>query len=220
MLSFAEEIYLLSLDDVSGKLTIPSNELGSALIGALLGELSFMGKIDTDTEYLYLIKKDPTGHEILDETIKYLEKICTDGSGEHPKATIYEALRALLPESEKIEKLTLEELIEKKILKKVEEKILWIFPSRRYPIINNKEIKDVESRLRDLVLGDDIPDPRETVLISLVNACGLFEQILSPKELKRSLDKITSLSKMDSVGQEVANLINQIIAMASIPPYI
>ena len=43
MLSFAEEIYLLALDDVTGKISTYSEEvsLSYALIGAVLCELSF-----------------------------------------------------------------------------------------------------------------------------------------------------------------------------------
>ena len=50
MLSFAEEIYLLSLDDITGKLIVPSKEiiLNTVLVGAVLGELSFLNKVDTD----------------------------------------------------------------------------------------------------------------------------------------------------------------------------
>ncbi|OGV35476.1 MAG: hypothetical protein A2020_02365 [Lentisphaerae bacterium GWF2_45_14] len=217
MLSFAEEIYLLALDDVSGKIIIPSKEtvLNTALAGAVLSELSFMGRIDTDTEMLYLTSKEPTGNRILDEVIKILQNEISDG-----KAPLYHCMKVLLPKALDIENYVLENLIAHGILKKVEEKILWIFPQRRYPIIDSREITDVETRLREIVLGDEIPDPRECVLISLIHNCDLFKEILSPKELRRCSERIEDISKLDAVGREVAQLIDQINAFMSIPPYV
>lgn len=216
MLSFAEEIYLLALDDVSGKITIPSKDivLSTVLIGAVLCELAFLDKIDNDQEFLYLLNTDSTGNPILDETLKIIQK-----TGQQ-KNTIYHCLKMLLPEAKEIEKDVLENLIKRGILKQVDKKILWFFPSRRYPIISNSEVKDVETRLREIILTDSIPTPRDTVLISLAHTCDLLGEILSPREFRRSADRIEELAKLDLVGQEVAQLINQINAFRSMPPYI
>lgn len=217
MLSFAEEIYLLSLDDVTGKLIIPNKDivLNSALVGAVFCELSFLNKIDSDQEKLYVLDTTLTGRLVLDFVLKILAK------NEVKEIGIEDCLGQLLVDANEIEKIILEQLLDKEILKKEEEKILWIIPSRRYPIIDNHEIKDVESRLRDLVLGDDIPDPREAVLVSLVHACDLFKEILSPKEFKRSEERINTLAKMDLVGQKVNQLIIHINnSLSSIAPFV
>ena len=100
--------------------------------------------------------------------------------------------------------------VEKAVVKKVEGRILWVLPARRYPKIDDHHIKDVERRLRELILTDQIPDPRDTVLVSLVHACNLFREILSPRELKRSEERIESIAKVDSVGRKVAQLIKDI----------
>jgi golgi phosphoprotein 3 len=55
MLSFAEEIYLLALDEDNGKI-IPDMRnpvLGITIIAAILVELAFLDKISTDKEHLY-----------------------------------------------------------------------------------------------------------------------------------------------------------------------
>ena len=216
MLSFAEEIYLLALDDVSGKITIPSKDivLSTVLIGAVLCELAFLNRIDNDQEFLYLLSTESTGNPILDETLKTIQQ-----TGQQ-KNTIYHCLKILLPEAKQIEQDVLEHLIKRGILKQVNEKIFWFFPSRRYPVIDNREIKDVETRLRETILTDAIPTPRDTVLISLAHTCDLLEEILSPREMRRFAERIEELAKLDLVGQEVAQLINQINAFRSMPPYI
>lgn len=217
MLSFAEELYLLALDDVTGKLTIPNKDivLNSALVGAVFSELSFLNKIDNDVEYLYVLNTEPTGRPILDFVLAALAK------SDKEKMSTEDCLGQLLMDAKKIEQLVLKQLLEKGILKKEEEKILWIFPTRRYPIINNQEIKDVETRLRDLILGDELPDPRETVLVSLVHACDLFQEILSPKEYRRCEERIAAIAKMDLVGQKVQQLIIHINnSLSTIAPFV
>jgi len=216
MLSFAEEIYLLALDDVSGKITITSKDivLNSALIGAVISELCFLGRLDNDNEYFYLIDRKPTGKPVLDRILKIFAE------AEAEKNSIEHSLRVLLPQAAQIEQDVLASLLEKKILKKIEEKVLWFFPSRRYPVIDDQEITDVERRLRDLLEGNDIPDPREAVLVSLVHVCGLFHEILSPREYNRLLPRIEQIAKLDMVGQKVIELVQQINDFANLPPFV
>lgn len=206
MLTFAEEIYLLALDDVTGKLNSYSEEISVsyALIGALLCELSFLNKIDTDIDNLYLLDKTPTGNKSLDSIIAII-------AGTDTKMPVSYWLKILLSNATQTEEEILGQLIEKGILKRVDERIFWVFHSRRYPVIDNKEIKSVEARLRDLVLDEGaIPAPRDAVLVSLVQACNLFSDILSPRELKRSEKRIQNLSKLDIVGREVVDIIKEI----------
>lgn len=206
MLSFAEEIYLLALDDITGKVSSYSDEisLSYALIGAALCELSFKGKIDTDVEHLIVIDKTPTGNKILDSVLSAIAETET-------KMPISYWLKILLSNASESEGLVLSELINKGILKMVDERIFWVFHTRRYPIINNKEITSVETRIRELVLNEgEIPEPREAVLVSLIQACNLFETILSPKELKRAEKRIQNLAKLDMIGREVVDMIREI----------
>ncbi|HBM15105.1 MAG TPA: phosphoprotein [Lentisphaeria bacterium] len=206
MLSFAEEIYLLALDDVTGKISNYSDQvsLSYALIGAVLCELSFIGKIDTDLEKLIVLNSEPTGNKVLDSIFNIL-------SENKEKLPVSYWLKILLSNSGATEDMVLELLIQKGILKKIDEKIFWVFHTRRYPIIDDREIKSVEERIKHLVLDDtDFPDPREAVLVSLIKASNLFETILSPKELKRAEKRIQSLAKIDLIGREVVNMINEI----------
>lgn len=216
MLSFAEEIYLLALDDVTGKIVITSKEvvLNSVLIGAVLSELSFIGRIDNDAENLYILNTDATDSPVLNEVLDVLRK-----SGK-TEVSLSRCLQVLLPESKNVEQLVLKELIGKGILKQVNEKLFWFFPSRRYPIIDNVEVTDVERRLRNLVLSNEIPDPRDAVLVSLVNACGLFSEILSSRELRRCEGRIEEISKYDMVCQKINELIRQVQDFSNIPPFV
>jgi hypothetical protein len=201
MLSFAEEIYLLALDDVTGKVSSYSDEisLSYALIGAVLCELSFKKKVDSQDKNLIVIDKTPAGNKILDSILNVMAETET-------KMPISHWLKILLSNASETENLVLSELISKGILKMVDERIFWVFHTRRYPIINDKEITSVETRIRELVLNEgENPEPSEAVLVSLIQACDLFKTILSPKELKRAEKRIQSLAKLDIIGREVVD---------------
>ena len=202
MLSFAEEIYLLALDETTGKPMISPRdiEMQSALVGAILAELSFLHRIDTDIDKIYLLDATPIGNPVLDHALSMIS-----GSTESQLISFW--MNALRADSRLIENHVLKELVDKKILKQEDKKILWVFPTRQYPVIDGMEIQNIENRLRNLILSDEIPEPRETVLVSLVDACGFFQDILSPREFQRSKERIALLARMDAIGRTVTHLI-------------
>ena len=59
------------------------------------------------------------------------------------------------------------------------------------------------------LFSDDIPDPRDIVIISLAAASGVFESILSPDELAQVQGRIDLICQMDLIGREVAAAIRQ-----------
>lgn len=214
MLSFAEEIFLLALDDREGSIKpLPVSALEYALAGALLIELAFLDRIDIDLKSLQVADTKPTGNQLLD---KVMDQI---GRKSEAQPTAY-WLAFFAGQAKQIQEHVLAQLIAKGILKMEDRKILWVFKARRYPVIDNREIKEVKTRLRELILSDDIPDPREAVLISLVDACRLFDDLFSSDEFERVQPRIKALAKLDLIGQEVARSIREIaqaMALAMMP---
>jgi hypothetical protein len=206
MLSFAEELYLLALDEKSGKFVIDSKDavLDTALTGAILTELSFLKKIDTDSESIYLIDETPTGNPALDFVLDYLCKMDMD------KYKIYHCIKVLTPKTGEIENKVLTNLVDKKILLEKNRRFLWFHGKNRYPVIDNTEIKDVSTRLRELIKSDEIPDPREAVLVGLVNICGLLGKIFSATEMKKYKTRIETISKFELVNKEIIRQIKHI----------
>ena len=204
MLSFAEEIYLLALDDKQGIIKpLPVSALDYSLAGALLMELALQNRIDTDLSSLKVVDPQPTGDQLLDETLRELQQKT------EPQPTNY-WLKCFADQSRRIQEKVLARLIQKGILKQENKRILWVFEVRRYPLLNNKEITEVRTRLRNLILSDEIPDPREVVLINLANACRLLDDIFSDEELDRLRPRITALAKLDIIGQEMFRSIREI----------
>lgn len=207
MLTFAEELLLLTLDDEKGCFVhLSPNALEFALSGAVLMELAMMDKLDTDLENLILVDSSPTGDEIFDTILEMIK--------EHPKSknALY-WIREIKNRCVNLKETLINRLIKKNIIKKEENRFLWVFKQRRYPIIHNEEKKEVKTRIRDIVLSEEIPEPRDVVLISLVAACNLTDKIFSPDEMEKATKRIPQIAKMDLIGQAVSKAINQFMEM-------
>jgi Golgi phosphoprotein 3 len=63
---------------------------------------------------------------------------------------------------------------------------------------------EVSARLSALILGDDLPDPRDAVLLGLLVACRLSGRIFSGPEFTARSERLATLARMDLVGREVA----------------
>lgn len=216
MLTFPEEIMLMLLEDEDGKiLHVPELTLRCVLSGAVLMELALRNKIDTDLSQLVVIDSSPTGDEMLDPTLQMIVE-----SGEVNNGKYWVEKCAL--NADEIKKMALDRLIEKKILEKVDDRFLWVFRTRRYPVVDGKAEQEVKLRILDLLLSDKLPNPRDIVIISLVEASGIFKHLLSESEHKRSLERIKQIRNMDLLGRAVTNSVRDIeasLALALHPPF-
>ena len=204
MLTLAEDIILLLLDDDTGKLaSIDLMTLNYAMAGAVLMDLALRNKIDTDLESLIVADSTPTGLQMLDT---YLDKI----SGENKENNTRYWLTELSNYGEDIVDSALNMLVEKKILKTEEKKILWVIGTRVYPMVDDKEEKEVKRRIVDLLMSDEIPTPQDVVLVSLMDTCSLLSTILSDKEVQRLSPRIEQIRKLDLIGQEVTKVLERL----------
>ena len=204
MLGFVEEILLLQLDDSQGKfVNLPLSAADVVLAGAALMELALANRVDCDLERLILVDSTPTGDDILDDVLKRL--------GEAGGALTADAvLERISANGEKYQEMALNRLIAKGILREEDGRFLWVFHTRRYPVVDDSEQREVRARLRQLLLTDEIPDPRDVVLICLIDACGLLGLVLSPDEIAQTQTRVAQLSRLDLIGQAVTKAVAEI----------
>ncbi len=216
MLTFAEDVALLVLDDETGALhSISPMILNQVLAGAVLMDLAYRHKLEVDEEQVRVADSAPTGDPILDP---YLAEIAAGETAMTARGWI----EVLSARGSEILEAALDALVAKNILKVVDTKILWVFETRRYPAIDSKEEREVKMRILDAVLSDETPDPRDVGLICLVDAGGIFNTILSERELSYSRARIAEIAKLDLIGQALARAVTQLrtdiaIATATTP---
>ncbi|MES2692975.1 MAG: GPP34 family phosphoprotein [Verrucomicrobiota bacterium] len=197
-LTFVEELVLLALDDTTGApLPLPAAAFGYALAGALICDLSLLNRVDTDPEKLVVLSTATTCDPILDQALQTL-------SGTPETLPVSRWLGVFSENTRVFQNAAIDRLVARGVLRLEEKKILWVFGVRRYPTIDNQERTEVRTRLAALILGDDLPDPRDSMLISLLVACHLAETIFAGPEFNARSARIAQLAKMDLVGREVA----------------
>jgi hypothetical protein len=201
-LTFVEELLLLGLDDRTGAL-LPTPVMGFnyALAGAVIADLALAGRVDTDLKQLTVLNTEPTGDPMQDRVLKTL------AASPQPK-TVSHWLGVFSSQRAEMEDEALARLVARGILRREDKKILWVFGTRRYPTVDNQERTEVKTRLSALILGDDLPDPRDAVLLSLLTACHLAQHIFSGPQYTARSARLANLARMDQVGREVGSAID------------
>ena len=201
MLRFAEEIMLLLLDDEDGSFArVPDQLVRYALGGGVLMELALEDRIDTDLNRLTLIDSTPLQDSLIDPTL-------SDIAAATETHDIRYWLERAAARTDDIREGAIRRLVQKGILAREDQRFLWVFRSRRYPAVDGKAEKEVKLRIMGVLFSDQIPAPRDVVIICLADACGIFEKLLARRELARAASRIEQVRKLDLIGQEVTKAI-------------
>ena len=215
MLRFVEEIVLLLLRDEGGRLArVPAWSLNYALAGGALMDLAMENRIDTDPESLILIDAAPVGDNILDPVLARIA-----AAAEKHDAAYW--LDRIADGAEVIYEAALERLVQGGILERRDDRILWVFRSRRYPAVDGVAEREVKLRIMGVLFSDEIPDPRDIMLICLADACGIFSHLLTRRELNQVTERIEEVRRFDLIGQAMSQAIQdiEISVAASVQQY-
>ncbi len=215
MLRFPEEIALLLLDDEGGRfLPVPNWSVDYAIAGSVLMDLALENRIDTDLEKLVLLDATPLGDSLLDPT---LEDIAATGERDARFWVERTAGRA-----DAIREEALSRLVSEGILESRDNRFLWVFRSRRYPTTDGRAEREVKLRIMGVLFSNEIPDPRDVVIICLADACGIFKGLLSRQELGRAAERIDQVRKLDLIGQAMSQAIHdiEVSIAASVPMHL
>lgn len=201
MLRFAEEIMLLLLDDEGERfLRVPDWSLRYALAGGILMDLAMEDRIDTDLEKLILVDATPLDDDLLDPALADI------AAATETHDARYWVERAANRADETRER-AIARLVSRGILERREDRFLWVFRSRRYPLVDGRAEREVKLRIMGVLFSDEIPDPRDVVIICLADACGLFRELLPRRELEQASVRIEQVRKLDLIGQAMAQTI-------------
>ena len=200
-----EELILLMLDESSGYLEmVPGWDFSCVMAGAVIADLALEDRIDTDLQSLYLLDATPTGDQLLDPTLEEISK------AEDRSDTQYWIERNTA-RSEEIVTLTLQRLVDKGVLE-YESGGFWtlsrsVSRSGMYPSADGSIRREAKARILNVVLNDDIPDPRDVILVGLMQTCDRFKTLLSEEDYDEKLERIETVASMDLVGRSVATAV-------------
>ena len=200
-MTIAEEFILLLLKDDTGFVApIPEWRMSCALVGAVLLDLSFKGRIDTDLQTLQVVDPTPTEDELLDPTLAMIVESETAHSSRY-------WIERLASHADDINEMVFDRLVNRDILEH-DTAGFWSLSGRvarsgRYPLVDGAPGEEIRSRVMRTLFDDEIPDPHDVTVIGLVRACEGFKALLTPEEYEEAEERIELIAGMDLFGQAV-----------------
>ena len=206
-LSLPEELLLMLLNEESGYFhQVPGWTLNCTVIGAVLAELAFRYRIDSDLESSWVIDNTPTG-------IPTLDPILAEIADEPEQRSTEYWIEKLAPRADAIIDVALSQLVEREILQFHEgdfwtlSRSLWQAPSG---LGDDAAGAFVKTRIPTIILSDAIPDPRDVITIALLNACNVLPFIMPFDE--EAEQRVELICRMDIIGRSIAEAVSSNIA--------
>ena len=208
-LTLPEELVLMLLNEENGYFhQVPGWDLNCAIVGAVLGELFLLARIDTDLESLFLIDETETGDPALDPVLKEIAK------DTEVHNTLY-WIERLAHQAESIIDLILDRLVMLKILEKHDGEFWTLARNAQVGMFaggfsEGTLVEFVKSRIAKEIFDEEIPDPRDALLISLVNACDVFRFMFQLDE--ETEKRIEFICRTALLGRTIAEAVAENIA--------
>ena len=206
-LSLTEEFLLMLLNEESGYFyQMPGWNLNCAVIGAVLADLSLKSRIDTDRDSLFVIDSTETGNSALDSL---LAEIANESETYNTQYWI----ERLAPRADAIIDLTLERLVELKILE-YHSGDFWTItrtawdPDLYVSDIDDTPVEFVRTRIGKEIFNDEIPDPRDIIIVSLIDTCEVIRFIYQIDE--KAEVRVELISRMDLIARSIADRIENL----------
>jgi hypothetical protein len=188
-LMLAEEYALLAYDD-DGNAELGSPGLDYGFAGAVLIELALAERVEVVDERVVVLDRTPLGRPLLDEA---LNRIAADGKRRKAKDWVDRLSKGL---REKV----LDGLAAAGVLKRVDDKVMWLFPRTRYQAPYGVEVPAetaVRQRLVAAVAADGPVEPRTAALSALVTAVKMDKTVFADLPRDRVKARLKEISEGD-----------------------
>ena len=208
-LSLPEELILMLLNEENGYFhQVPGWDLNCAVIGAVLAELSLLSRIDTDMESLFLVDQTETGNPALDPILQEI-------ASEPVQRNAQYWIERLASRAELVIDLTLDRLVNLKILDHHDGGFYTLNPIKWHTDIYGNSLEDtadefIKTRITKVLFFEAIPDPRDIIIVCLVNTCDVFRFMFQLDE--EAEERIRSICQMDLIGRSIAEAVKHNIA--------
>jgi hypothetical protein len=191
-LSLAEQLLLLSYDEVTGKPAIPLSSLDHGLVAAHLLDLNYQGKVVLD--HGKLAAADRTDPDPVLAKVRAQKPHTPDWWVYH------------LADPARREQL-LDRLVNAGLLQRREHRILGMFPVRAYPEVDPAQERALVDHLRDVVTGDAAPDRLSLGLLALAHGCGLDKHLFPKLDATMVRHRLNELTQGEWCGQAVRKVV-------------
>lgn len=197
MFTIAEELLLLAMDDEKGTVVFSASDyLNYGLAGAILAELTILERIELNDKKVVVINEEETGVTFLDSVLGEIKQ-------SNKSKKVDDWINRINSKMGQMRKDMIQLLVEKGVLKEEEKKVLWIFNQSTYP--TDKEIpeQEIRNRVHASLFGDEKPNVRSAMLLSLIKSCNLVDEVFSKDEKKEATKRMDEIIKNHDYGKAV-----------------
>ena len=208
-LSLPEELILMLLNEQNGYFhQVPGWDMNCTVVGAALAELSLLSRIDTDMDSLHLVDRTETGDPALDPILKEI-------ADEPVRRNAQYWIERLALRAESIIDLTLDRLVDLKILEHHDGDFWTLAPTHQFANLygslqEGTASQFIKVRINQVIFTDAIPDPRDAIIICLVNTCDVFRFMFELDD--ETEERIKFICQMDLIGRSIADAVEHNIS--------
>jgi golgi phosphoprotein 3 len=200
-LTLADEIVVLMLRDDTGAIRSECSTVANmAVAGGILMELALLGRIDTDLTSLFMVDPTPIGDELLDHALRDI------AAGPKRQSSGW-WIRVFGLQGGDLAVRVLGRLVEAGILRAEDRQFLWVFSRRAYPKNTGREEREAKARLMSVIFDDDVPTPRDTLLLGLADSTGVLNVILPPEDVRKASNRIAQVIALEELNRSLGGAV-------------
>ncbi|MEU4801397.1 GPP34 family phosphoprotein [Actinosynnema sp. NPDC023587] len=203
MLTLADELALLAYDD-DGSCRLGQPSLGYGLAGAVLVELAVAGRVDVVDKRVAALSTAPLGHPVLDAALSTI----ADDKLRKPKEWVEKLAKGLTDD-------VLDGLADQEVLRRQQDKVLWVFPRTRFPSPGGVEPPvetEVRRRLAAAIGSDGPVDPRTAALCSIIKAVQFDRKVFAAQPRDRVKARLKEISGGEWAADAIRKAVEEVQA--------
>ncbi|MEE2033231.1 GOLPH3/VPS74 family protein [Rhodococcus chondri] len=206
MALLAEDLMLLLLDDDSGRALVDSTKLPRVLAGAVLLELTLDAVVGLDTEGSRVRKGRlvvRTATVPSDPLLAHAVRRLTDAKPMKPESAVEKL-------SKGIRETLLGRVVEHGWIREERGRVLGIFPTKRWPAVDDSHERQVRAELRSVLVDGSTPTARAAALVSLLSAVDAVPKIMPDVDKRQIKKRAEEIAEGDWAGKAVRKAVDAV----------
>lgn len=191
-LLLAEDLFLLTHDDDSGKSSNPT-ALDNGLAGALLLDLAAAGLVSITESGDMVAVDGQVPHPLLAAAHR---EIAASSKVRPPKQWVTRLPRELSPLAPTVGR----SLVERGVLREEQSKSFGLFKSTTWPAVDPRPEAELRGLLQAVLVAGQAPDTRTSHLVSLLSALELVKEVVAKPDRKAAVSRAKAIKEAASSG--------------------
>lgn len=205
MTLLAEDLLLLALDDESGKAVLDGITLPRVLAGGVLLELASEGVVVLDADGA----RGKKGRLVVGGSVPD-DPLLADAAARLAAGRPMKPEAAIEKLAKNIRDAVLERIVDNGWVREERGKVLGLFPTRRWPAVDESHERQVRAELRAVLVDGLTPSPRTAALISLLSAAKLAPAIAPDADKKQITKRAKDIAQGEWASAAVRKAVDSV----------